>query len=137
LYRRGCNTSLVCSSDYRQLIRNLWDIMRLLGSTWPDEPTEVRSRAECGKAVDLVVAWCDEQGEAETSADENAGAKPDAAELAAQKVEWTEPEGPLQWAQIFRVSYKTMKNWLDKQVILNQQLSPRRYRIARKELPTK
>lgn len=141
--RRGYVNDLVPRSTYQQLVRNLWDVMRVLGSAWPDEPNDVHSQHYCSRALAQVVLWCDAQAAlrsvaAETPAPQDGPAdEADAAEEAAAqaKVEWSEPDSPLQWAQVFGLSYKTMKTWLDNQVIRNQQLSPRRYRIAKDELP--
>jgi hypothetical protein len=50
-------------------------------------------------------------------------------------VEWSAPESPTEWARIFGVHYNTMIQWLKEQLICNEQVSPRRYRIAKDELP--
>jgi hypothetical protein len=48
---------------------------------------------------------------------------------------WSEAKSPTEWAQIFDVHYNTMIHWLRTQTILNDRISPRRYRIAVSELP--
>ena len=51
------------------------------------------------------------------------------------KMQWSRPMGLKTMSQIFDVHRNTMSKWLRKQVICNQQLSPRRWRIAAFELP--
>lgn len=51
------------------------------------------------------------------------------------KVEWSQPMGLKELSQIFDIHRNTMSKWLKDQVICNQQLSPRRWRIATFELP--
>jgi len=51
------------------------------------------------------------------------------------KIEWSQPMGLKEMSKIFDVHRNTMSKWLKGQVICNQQLSPRRWRIATYELP--
>ena len=53
----------------------------------------------------------------------------------ATKVEWSHPMGLKELSQVFDVHRGTMAKWLKDQVILNRQLSPRRWEIAVFELP--
>jgi hypothetical protein len=50
-------------------------------------------------------------------------------------VQWSRPMDVKTLSQIFDVHRNTMSKWLKKQIIQNQQLSPRRWRIATFELP--
>ncbi len=52
-----------------------------------------------------------------------------------EPIEWSEPKSPTEWAGIFDVHYNTMIEWLRSQKIRNQQVSPRRYRVATEEIP--
>ena len=51
------------------------------------------------------------------------------------KLKWSQPMGLKGLSQIFDVHRNTMSKWLKDQVIRNQQLSPRRWRIASYEMP--
>jgi hypothetical protein len=51
------------------------------------------------------------------------------------RVEWTRPMSPTELANIFDVHYNTMITWLKSQNIRNEQVSARRYRIAKEEMP--
>jgi len=51
------------------------------------------------------------------------------------KIEWSQPMGLKGLSKIFDIHRNTMSKWLKDQVICNQQLSPRRWRIATYELP--
>jgi hypothetical protein len=51
------------------------------------------------------------------------------------KIKWSHPMGLKTLSQIFDVHRNTMSKWLKDQVICNQQLSPRRWRVATFELP--
>jgi hypothetical protein len=51
------------------------------------------------------------------------------------KIEWSQPMGLKELSQIFDIHRNTMSKWLKDQVICNQQLSPRRWRVATFELP--
>ena len=51
------------------------------------------------------------------------------------KVQWSRPMGLKTLSQIFDVHRNTMSKWLRKQIIRNQQMSPRRWRIATFEIP--
>ena len=51
------------------------------------------------------------------------------------KVEWSHPMGLKELSQVFDVHRGTMAKWLKDQVILNRQLSPRRWEVALTELP--
>lgn len=51
------------------------------------------------------------------------------------KVKWSQPMGIKELAKIFEVHRNTMSNWLKDQTICNRQLSPRRWVIAKYELP--
>lgn len=51
------------------------------------------------------------------------------------KVEWSHPMGLKELSQIFEVHRNTMTKWLKDQVVLNRQMSPRRWEIAMFELP--
>ena len=53
----------------------------------------------------------------------------------AGNMQWSRPMGLKTMSQIFDVHRNTMSKWLRKQVICNEQLSPRRWRIAAFELP--
>ena len=55
----------------------------------------------------------------------------------ATQVRWSHPMGLKTLSQIFDVHRNTMSKWLKDQVICNQQLSPRRWRVATFELPIK
>ena len=50
-------------------------------------------------------------------------------------VQWSRPMGIKTLSLIFDVHRNTMSKWLKEQVIYNQHLSPRRWRIAVFELP--
>jgi len=52
------------------------------------------------------------------------------------KIKWSHPMGLKTLSQIFDVHRNTMSKWLKDQIICNQQLSPRRWRVATFELPT-
>ena len=52
-------------------------------------------------------------------------------------VQWSRPMGIKTLSRIFNVHRNTMSKWLKEQIIYNQQLSPRRWRIAVFELPNK
>jgi len=54
---------------------------------------------------------------------------------ASEGIEWSEPLSPSELAKTFDVHYNTMIQWLRKGVILNRQVTPRRYRVAKSELP--
>lgn len=54
-----------------------------------------------------------------------------------KQVKWSHPMGLKTLSQIFDVHRNTMSKWLKDQVICNQQLSPRRWRVAIFELPIK
>lgn len=51
------------------------------------------------------------------------------------EVKWSHPMGLKELSQIFEVHRNTMAKWLKDQVVLNRQLSPRRWEIAMFELP--
>lgn len=133
--RRGWLAYAADAGDYTRMIRLVWDHIRELGAGWPPEPDSPRTSDDAEKALAVAVGWCDKQaGDQERPApptpapDRRAAAEPD-------RPEWSEPGGPLHWATVFGVSYKTMKRWLDDQTIRNQKLSPRRYRVSKDELP--
>jgi hypothetical protein len=48
---------------------------------------------------------------------------------------WSAPMSPTELARLFDVHYNTMITWLKNQTIRNQQVTPRRYRIGKEELP--
>ena len=50
-------------------------------------------------------------------------------------VRWSQPMSVKGLSQIFDVHRNTMSKWLKDQIICNQQLSPRRWRVAVFELP--
>lgn len=50
-------------------------------------------------------------------------------------IKWTRPLSLKQWCVIFGVHRSTMAAWFKKQVICNEQLSPRRWRVCYGELP--
>ena len=50
-------------------------------------------------------------------------------------VQWSRPMDVKTLSRIFDVHRNTMSKWLKQQVIYNQKLSPRRWRIAIFELP--
>jgi len=50
-------------------------------------------------------------------------------------VSWSKPQGLKEWSKVFGVSENTMRNWLRDQNIQNQQLSPRRWKVAIGDLP--
>ena len=49
--------------------------------------------------------------------------------------QWSRPMGLKTLSQLFDIHRNTMSKWLRKQVICNQQLSARKWRIAAYELP--
>jgi hypothetical protein len=49
--------------------------------------------------------------------------------------EWSAPRSPSEWAKIFDVHYNTIIQWLKSQTIRNRKVSPRRYCVAKFELP--
>jgi len=51
------------------------------------------------------------------------------------KVRWSQPMSVKGLSQIFDVHRNTMSKWLKDQVICNQQLSSRRWRVATFEIP--
>lgn len=51
------------------------------------------------------------------------------------KLRWSQPMGLKGLSQIFDVHRNTMSKWLKDQIICNQQLSPRRWRVASYEMP--
>lgn len=51
------------------------------------------------------------------------------------KIKWSQPMGIKSLSQIFDVHRNTMSKWLKDQIICNQQLSPRRWRVATYEMP--
>jgi hypothetical protein len=51
------------------------------------------------------------------------------------KLRWSQPMGLKGLSQIFDVHRNTMSKWLKDQIIRNQQLSPRRWRVASYEMP--
>ena len=51
------------------------------------------------------------------------------------KIKWSQPMGIKSLSQIFDVHRNTMSKWLRDQIICNQQLSPRRWRVATYEMP--
>ena len=51
------------------------------------------------------------------------------------KIKWSQPMGLKGLSQIFDVHRNTMSKWLKDQIICNQQLSPRRWRVASYEMP--
>lgn len=51
------------------------------------------------------------------------------------KIQWSRPMGLKTLSQLFDIHRNTMSKWLREQIICNQQLSPRRWRIAAFELP--
>lgn len=53
----------------------------------------------------------------------------------ANRPKWAEPLSMNQLASIFKVHRNTMRKWLADQVIENEHISPRRWRIAYRELP--
>ncbi len=53
----------------------------------------------------------------------------------ANTTKWTQPLSVKQLASMFKVHRNTMRKWLVDQVIKNEQLSPRKWRIAYSELP--
>jgi len=52
-----------------------------------------------------------------------------------QELKWSAPVGVKHWARIFDVHPNTMRKWLRNGVIRNEQLSPRRWRVAMEDLP--
>ena len=53
----------------------------------------------------------------------------------ANNVKWSQPMSVKGLSQIFDVHRNTMSKWLKDQVICNQQLSARRWRVATFEIP--
>lgn len=51
------------------------------------------------------------------------------------KRKWTQPLSTTKWAAIFGIHRNTMRKWLRDQRIENEQISPRRWRIAPNDLP--
>ena len=51
------------------------------------------------------------------------------------KVQWSHPMGIKELSQIFDVHRNTISEWLKKQTICNRQLSPRRWQVAKFEMP--
>lgn len=51
------------------------------------------------------------------------------------KIKWSKPMVLKRLAEIFDVHRNTMKGWLKDQVICNQQMSARRWRVAMYEFP--
>jgi len=51
------------------------------------------------------------------------------------KIKWSQPMSVKGLSQIFDVHRNTMSKWLKNQVICNQQLSSRRWRVATFEIP--
>lgn len=142
-FRRATARSCLSQKDLVDLVRSLWDHMRRMGAGWPDEPGWVYSTDACRDALTRVIGWCDGQRDWEPppgfeysmTESQFPSLRGSPAGPAGEEVEWTQPDGIKQWARVFGLSDKTMKKWLDNQVIRNQQLSPRRYRIATHELP--
>jgi hypothetical protein len=54
---------------------------------------------------------------------------------AVNNVKWSQPMSVKGLSQIFDVHRNTMSKWLKDQVICNQQLSARRWRVATFEIP--
>lgn len=52
-----------------------------------------------------------------------------------EEFQWSRPMDLKTLTQVFDVHRNTMSKWLREQVICNQQLSPRRWRIASFEFP--
>ena len=50
-------------------------------------------------------------------------------------MQWSRPMGLKTLSQVFDIHRNTMSKWLREQVICNQQLSARKWRIAAYELP--
>jgi len=53
-----------------------------------------------------------------------------------EQLRWSQPMKLSDWAAIFHVHRNTMRKWLDNQIIKNQQISPRMWRVAIEELPS-
>ena len=51
------------------------------------------------------------------------------------KIQWSHPMGIKELSQIFDVHRNTMSVWLKDQTICNRQLSPRRWQVAKFEMP--
>ena len=50
-------------------------------------------------------------------------------------IQWSHPMGIKELSQIFDVHRNTMSAWLKDQTICNRQLSPRRWQVAKFEIP--
>ncbi|MEJ2648775.1 MAG: hypothetical protein P8016_10255 [Sedimentisphaerales bacterium] len=51
------------------------------------------------------------------------------------QIKWSRPMNIEELAQIYHVHRNTMSKWLRDQVICNRQLSPRRWQVAKYDLP--
>ena len=51
------------------------------------------------------------------------------------QIKWSYPMSIEELSRIYNVHRNTMSKWLKEQVIKNRQLSPRRWQIAKYELP--
>ena len=51
------------------------------------------------------------------------------------QVKWSRPMSIEELSQIYNVHRNTMSKWLKDQVICNRQLSPRRWQVAKYEMP--
>ena len=52
-----------------------------------------------------------------------------------KQLKWSGPESLKKWAEAYKVHPNTMHRWLKDDVLINQQVSPRRWRIAIEDLP--
>lgn len=51
------------------------------------------------------------------------------------QIKWSRPMSIEELSQIYNVHRNTMSKWLREQVICNRQLSPRRWQVAKYEMP--
>jgi hypothetical protein len=51
------------------------------------------------------------------------------------QLKWSQPLGLTKWAKIYGVHPNTMRAWLKDQVVRNERMSPRFWRIAIEDLP--
>ena len=56
-------------------------------------------------------------------------------EINVTQIKWSHPMSIEELSQIYNVHRNTMSKWLKNRIICNRQLSPRRWQIARYELP--
>ena len=52
-----------------------------------------------------------------------------------KQLKWSGPLGLNKWAEMYDVHPNTMRGWLKNDVLINEQISPRRWRIAIEDLP--